>query len=349
VQIPRGNYNFRISFVFYGTSYILVKPVKAIIYCLDHLQVMSAEICLNPTHYVRRSQTHRYFPYENSRNSVSSKISFCQNSSMGYGSGQMAIDYIPVPVVNESSNSNVDFNNSGVVVVNDNGLRNVSNYGSCPSEPMMITEAPGSVAGSDRNETEPWISVNYYEYSDKIEHFKGYGTPVEIDGGTAGNSFSRFCLGSTSNVNRNKNVEKTISHIGKGVYLERDGSVVNLVNRTNSSVYVQSGNWNLRNQKAEDYILKLTSQERREIFCSQFFAEKMRDAVHCGQYDDVQKTQYMCSVRLSFIKGWGPGYIRKEIISSPCWLEILLLKNLAWYDSVITEMGAPGGRLSSDT
>ena len=48
-----------------------------------------------------------------------------------------------------------------------------SNYGSCPSEPMMITEAPGSAVGSDRNDTEPWISVNYYEYSDKIEHFKG--------------------------------------------------------------------------------------------------------------------------------------------------------------------------------
>lgn len=30
------------------------------------------------------------------------------------------------------------------------------------------------------------------------------------------------------------------------------------------------------------------------------------------------------SVRISFAKGWGPNYQRKEVKSCPCWLEVLL-------------------------
>lgn len=30
------------------------------------------------------------------------------------------------------------------------------------------------------------------------------------------------------------------------------------------------------------------------------------------------------SVRISFVKGWGPNYQRTEVISCPCWLEVLL-------------------------
>lgn len=30
------------------------------------------------------------------------------------------------------------------------------------------------------------------------------------------------------------------------------------------------------------------------------------------------------SVRISFAKGWGPNYHRPEVISCPCWLEVLL-------------------------
>lgn len=30
------------------------------------------------------------------------------------------------------------------------------------------------------------------------------------------------------------------------------------------------------------------------------------------------------SVRISFVKGWGPNYQRNEVKSCPCWLEVLL-------------------------
>ena len=69
----------------------------------------------------------------------------------------------------------------------------------------------------------------------------------------------------------------------QGIHIERNGSMVLIKNRSNSSVYIQSMNWNMRNKQSDNYILKLASQDQQEIFCSQFFAEKMREAVHGGE------------------------------------------------------------------
>ena len=62
-----------------------------------------------------------------------------------------------------------------------------------------------------QSDADPWIQINYYELNHKCETFKGkfffttvikhdisvlgFAHKVSIDGGTAGDAFSRFCLG----------------------------------------------------------------------------------------------------------------------------------------------------------
>ncbi|KAK9406540.1 mothers against decapentaplegic 5 [Crotalus adamanteus] len=161
-------------------------------------------------------------------------------------------------------------------------------------------------------EPKHWCSIVYYELNNRVgEAFHASSTSILVDGFTdPSNNKNRFCLGLLSNVNRNSTIENTRRHIGKGVHLYYVGGEVYAECLSDSSIFVQT------------------------------------QSVNHG-FEAVYELTKMCTIRMSFVKGWGAEYHRQDVTSTPCWIEIHLHGPLQWLDKVLTQMGSPLNPISS--
>ncbi len=222
-----------------------------------------------------------------------------------------------------------------------------------------------------------WCSVSYFELDALVgETFKASSRDcplVQVDGYVEQNNKSRFCLGALSNVQRKEVSEITRLHIGKGVQLELEGEGdVWLHVLSRYAVYVQSPylDWmqeSIQAKKLGELVHKFPPNASYKVFDLRQCCRKMKEKVlstqeignsSCGVpngghlapalshasaasgfgIDDLRK---LCTIRVSFVKGFGPDYPkRRNITETPCWIQVQLHRGLQVLDEILHQMNS---------
>ncbi|KRZ16659.1 Protein mothers against dpp [Trichinella zimbabwensis] len=316
------------------------------------------EVCINPYHYKRVESpvlppvlVPRYSEFPPSRSPGNSNLLPFQQVSEPILPHNISFNQIGVPITGSNSAHSPSPGSPFSAVSADSPPPSFS-----PSEenihdvPMdtAVQNVPQCVQPVHYQEPDFWCSIAYYELNSRIgELFKVRSHTVVIDGFTdPSNRDDRICLGLLSNVNRNSTIENTRRHIGRGVQLSYIRGEVYAECLSDNAIFVQSRNCNYHHGFHPTTVCKIPSSCSLKIFNNQEFAQLLHQSVQRG-FEAVYELTKMCTIRLSFVKGWGAEYHRQDVTSTPCWIEIHLHGPLQWLDKVLTQMGSPCNPISS--
>ncbi|TKR83267.1 hypothetical protein L596_016888 [Steinernema carpocapsae] len=213
-----------------------------------------------------------------------------------------------------------------------------------------------------------WAFVRYNEYAEEIgTPFEAFNTQIFIDAGTNPDHPHRFCLGQVTNPKRTPEIKRILESIGKGIRINVQGEGdVFLVNLSKQNVFVHSFQFDKTNQENNtDGVARVQPLSGIPVFTLKDFYDEIRNrdmlqqigkamnnkvltverAVELGQLGEkelVKSSEWkmddfvkLCSIRVSFIKGWGPDYNRKSVSDCPVWIDIQVNRAMQLLDEVL--------------
>lgn len=184
---------------------------------------------------------------------------------------------------------------------------------------------PGSLStDGEEKSSSGWCQLAYWEQSQRV----GRLFPVE---NPAVNIFAEqtrgdgLCLSTLAmqRISATPDVVlKARQKIGLGVTLSRESDGVWIYNRSSAPVFVHSPTLSDIDSRS---VLVYRVPSGHCLLCfdhDKAAKETFAWPTSLSGYELGPVDNY--SVRISFAKGWGPNYSRLEVISCPCWLEVLL-------------------------
>ncbi|CAI4233033.1 unnamed protein product [Auanema sp. JU1783] len=220
------------------------------------------------------------------------------------------------------------------------------------TQTLSIMSEPGRTFIKEIIEyTEPdhWITLVYYERRKQVgDPFHSKSKYILIDGYTHPNCPDRFCLGALENINRDSSVSNTRNYIGNGARIYHMSGEIFIECISSYPIFVQSPNCNQRHGWHTGTVCKVPPKCSLKLFSNLEFAAQLIETINKG-FDAVYALSRVCTVRVSFVKGWGEDYKHPTINCTPCWIDIQLNGPLLWVDRVLQSMGSPALRSSSNS